>query len=153
MLLENKFGLTRPRINVILLWAALIGFDTAAQLLFKFAAQSLDYPEVSWRWLHMIAQSGTFWFAALCLTLNRARWSAMEYAFWLAALCLTLTFPIWMLILRRSQLNLAFPATALTYVGVIGGSQLVFGESINAVQYAGIVLIVVGVALLRRSNR
>ena len=132
MLPENKFGLTRPRINVILLWAALIGFDTAAQLLFKFAAQGLDYPEVSWRWLHMIAQSGTFW---------------------LAALCLTLTFPIWMLILRRSQLNLAFPATALTYVGVIGGSQLVFGESINAVQYAGIVLIVVGVALLRRSNR
>jgi multidrug transporter EmrE-like cation transporter len=132
MLLENKPGVTRPRFNVILLWAALIGFDTAAQLLFKFAAQSLDYPEVSWRWLHMIAQSGTFW---------------------LAALCLTLTFPIWMLILRHSQLNLAFPATALTYVGVIGGSQLVFGESINAVQYAGIVLIVVGVALLRRSNR
>jgi drug/metabolite transporter (DMT)-like permease len=132
MLLEDKFGRTRPRINVILLWAALIGFDTAAQLLFKSASQSLDYPDVSWRWLHMIAQSGTFW---------------------LAALCLTLTFPIWMLILRRSQLNLAFPATALTYVGVIGGSQLLFGESISAIQYAGIVLIVIGVAILRRSNR
>ena len=132
MLLGNKFGLTRPRINGTLLWAALIGFDTAAQLLFKFAAQSLGYPEVSWRWLQTIAQSGTFW---------------------LAALCLMLTFPIWMLILRRSQLNLAFPATALTYAGVIGGSQLVFGESINAVQYAGIVLIVVGVGLLPRSNR
>ena len=132
MPLENKLGLTHPRINVILLWAALIGFDTAAQLLFKLAAQSLDYPEVSWRWLHMIAQSG---------------------AFWLAALCLVLTFVVWMLILRRSQLNLAFPATALTYVGVIGGSQLVFSESINALQYAGIALIVVGVALLRRSSR
>jgi multidrug transporter EmrE-like cation transporter len=132
MLLENKFGVTRPRLNIILLWVALIGFDTAAQLLFKLAAQSLDRPEVSWQWLHTIARSGTFW---------------------LAALCLTLTFPIWMLILRRSQLNLAFPATALTFVGVIGGSQLVFGESINPVQYAGIVLIVIGVALLRRSNR
>ncbi|MEO8739622.1 MAG: transporter [Casimicrobiaceae bacterium] len=132
MPLDNNFGLTHARISGILLWAALIGFDTTAQLLFKVAAQTLDSPELSWRWLHMIAQSG---------------------AFWIAALCLTLTFPIWMLILRRSQLNLAFPATALTYVGVIGGSQLVFGESINAVQYAGIVVIVVGVALLRRSNR
>ena len=132
MALEHKYGLTRSRIDVILLWVALIGLDTTAQLLFKLAAQNLGYPEVSWRWLHMIAQSAVFW---------------------LAALLLTLTFPIWMLILRRSQLNLAFPATALTYVGVIGGSQLLFGESINAVQYAGIVLIVVGVALLRRPNR
>jgi multidrug transporter EmrE-like cation transporter len=132
MLLANKFGVTRSRINVLLLWAALIGFDTAAQLLFKSAAQTLDHPEASWRWLHSIAQSG---------------------AFWLAALCLTSTFPIWMLILRRSQLNLAFPATALTFVGVVGGSQLLFGESINPVQFVGIVLIVLGVALLRRSNR
>ena len=132
MALERKFGLTRSRIDGILLWVALIGFDTTAQLLFKLAAQKLGAPEASWRWLHMIAQSAVFW---------------------LAALSLTLTFPIWMLILRRSQLNLAFPATALTYVGVIGGSQLLFGESINAVQYAGIVLIVVGVALLRRPNR
>ena len=77
---------------------------------------------------------------------------AQSAVFWLAALSLALTFPIWMLILRRSQLNLAFPATALTYVGVIGGSQLVFGESINAVQYAGIVLIVVGVTLLRKPS-
>jgi len=132
MTLESKFGLLHPRISVILLWAGLIAFDTAAQLLFKLAAQSLGHPEVSWRWLRLIVQSGTFW---------------------LAALCLTLTFTVWMLILRRSQLNLAFPATALTYIGVIGGSQLVFSESINAVQYAGIALIVVGVALLRRSTR
>ena len=127
-----KRSLTRLNFDVILLWAALIGLDTTAQLLFKLAAQNLGHPEVSWRWLHMIAQSAIFWAAALCFAL---------------------TFPIWMLILRRSQLNLAFPATALTYIGVVGGSQLVFGESINAVQYAGIVLIVVGVALLRRANR
>jgi len=132
MLLNRRHGLTHSRIDVILLWATLIGLDTTAQLLFKLAAQSLGHPEVSLRWLHMIAQSAVFWAAAMCLVL---------------------TFPIWMLILRRSQLNLAFPATALTYLGVIGGSQLVFGESIDTVQYAGIVLIVIGVALLRRPIR
>ena len=123
--------MTRTRINVILLWAALIGLDTMAQLLFKFAAQGLDHPEVSWQWLQTVAQSMFFWEAVLALAL---------------------TFPIWMLILRNSQLNLAFPATALTYVGVIGGSQLLFGESIAPLQYAGIVMIVVGVALLRRPS-
>ena len=124
--------MTRARINVILLWAALIGLDTMAQLLFKSAAQGLDHPEVSWQWLQTVAQSMFFWAAVLALAL---------------------TFPIWMLILRNSQLNLAFPATALTYVGVIGGSQLLFGESIAPLQYAGIVMIVVGVAFLRRPNR
>lgn len=132
MPLDRKHGLRHSRIDVILLWAGLIGLDTAAQLLFKLAAQSLGHPELSLRWLHMIAQSAVFWAAAMCLVL---------------------TFPIWMLILRRSQLNLAFPATALTYIGVIGGSQWVFGESIDTVQYAGIVLIVIGVALLRRPTR
>lgn len=132
MPLERKYGLTRSRIDVVLLWAALIGLDTVAQLLFKLAARGLGHPDVSWRWLHTVAQSA---------------------AFWAAALSLALTFPIWMLILRGSQLNLAFPATALTYIGVIGGSQLVFGESIDAGQYAGIVLIVVGVALLRKPDR
>lgn len=124
--------MTHVRIGVLLLWVALIGLDTIAQLLFKFAAQGLDHPEASWQWLQMVAQSPGFWGAFLALTL---------------------TFPIWMLILRDSQLNLAFPATALTYVGVIGGSQLLFGESIGLLQYAGIVLIVVGVALLRQPKR
>jgi multidrug transporter EmrE-like cation transporter len=64
-----------------------------------------------------------------------------------------MTFLVWMLILRRSRLGLSFAATALTFVGVIGGSQLVFGESIGSIQYAGIVLIVVGVALLGRLDR
>src|SRR5512136_2394693 len=62
---------------------------------------------------------------------------AHSLRFWAAALCLVMTFA----------------ATALTFVGVIGGSVLVFGESVSAIQYAGIALIVVGVALLGRLDR
>lgn len=109
----------------------MIGLDAMAQLLFKSAAQSLGEPEFSWHWLSMVAQS---------------------WAFWAAATSLALTFPAWMLILRTSQLNLAFPATALTFVGVIGGSQWLFGESISPIQYAGITLIVVGVAIMRKQD-
>jgi multidrug transporter EmrE-like cation transporter len=118
----------KGRWNAAFLWTALIGLDTIAQLLFKLAAQGLGQPHLSWRWLMIVAQSISLWGAALSVVL---------------------TFPIWMLILRKSQLNLAFPATALTYVGVIGGSRLFFGEPIYPMQFLGIVLIVVGVSLMR----
>ena len=118
-------------VDTILLWAGLITFDTTAQLLFKAAAGGLARPEASLRWLLDVAGSAIFWAAAVSLAL---------------------TFLIWMLILRGSQLSLVFPATALTYVGVVGGSRWVFGESIEPLQYAGISLIVIGVALLRRSR-
>src|SRR5450432_4405203 len=86
---EQKDRLMPSRFGVALLWAALIGLDTAAQLLFKFAAQGLGQPDFSWRWLHLVAQSPGFWAATIAISL---------------------TFPIWMVILRSSQISLAFPA-------------------------------------------
>src|SRR5215472_2316988 len=132
MLLERRRDRANSRLATVVLWAALIALDTSAQLLFKSAAVRLPPPELSFQWLSIVARS---------------------LRFWAAALCLAMTFLIWMLILRRSRLGLSFAATALTFVGVIGGSQLVFGESIGSIQYAGIVLIVVGVALLGRLDR
>jgi drug/metabolite transporter (DMT)-like permease len=120
------------RLHMGALWAALIALDTSAQLLFKSAAVRLAPPELAFQWLHMVAQS---------------------LRFWAAVLCLVMTFLTWMLILRRSRLGLSFPATAFTYIGVIGGSLVVFGESISSIQYAGIALIVVGVALLGKTDR
>ena len=121
----------RSRWHAVLLWTGLIGLDTIAQLLFKLAATGLGQPRLSWQWFGIVSQS---------------------ISLWAAALTVMLTFPIWMLILRGTQLNLAFPATALTYIGVIGGSRLFFGESIEPMQFMGIVLIVVGVSLMRAPN-
>ena len=132
MPLDQHGDRPNSRVELVALWAILIGLDASAQLLFKSAAVRLPPPEVSLQWLFLAAQSPRFWAAALCLAM---------------------TFLIWMLILRQSRLGLSFAATALTFVGVIGGSLLVFGEAISAIQYAGIGLIVVGVALLGRLNR
>ena len=132
MSLDQRHDGQNSRLHIVALWAALIILDTSAQLLFKSAAVRLPPAELSLQWLNMVAHSPRFWAAALCLVM---------------------TFAVWMLILRRSRLGLSFAATALTFVGVIGGSQLVFGEAIGATQYAGIVLIVVGVALLGRLGR
>lgn len=132
MLLDQQRDRTNSRLRTVALWAVLIALDTSAQLLFKSAAVRLAPPELSLQWALMVAQS---------------------LRFWAAAVCLAMAFLVWMLILRRSRLGLSFAATALTYVGVIGGSVLVFGESIRSIQYAGIALIVVGVALLGKLGR
>ena len=132
MPLDRRRDRPNSLLHTLALWAALIALDTSAQLLFKSAAVRLTPSEPSFHWLQTVTES---------------------LPFWAAVICLLMTFLVWMLILRRSRLGLSFAATALTFVGVIGGSQLVFGESISVTQYAGIILIVVGVALLGRLDR
>lgn len=116
------------RLALALLWAGLVACDSAAQLLFKAAALRLASPEPTLAWVAMVAQS---------------------WLVWSAVACLVLTFGLWMTILRRAKLSTAFPITALTFIGVVGGSWWFFGESIAPLQYAGIALIVAGVAALK----
>jgi drug/metabolite transporter (DMT)-like permease len=123
---------SHTRLELALLWTGLVVSDSAAQLLFKAAAVQMAEPRLDWAWLVMVAHS------------QRA---------WAAVSCLLVTFGLWMLILRRSALGMAFPVTALTFVGVIAGSRLLFGESIEPLQFAGIALIVCGVAMLRPLDR
>ena len=63
--------------------------------------------------------------------------------------CLIIAFGAWMFILRNTRLSISFPATALTYIGIIIGSRLLFGESLSLIHYAGVALIVLGVVFLR----
>ena len=113
------------------MWAGLVASDCVAQLLFKAAAQQLEAPRLAPEWLAMVAQSPRVWIAVACLMV---------------------TFGLWMLILRRAPLSAAFPVTSLTIVGVLVGSRLAFGESVAPAQYAGIALIIGGVALLRPAH-
>ena len=116
------------RLKAVMLWALFVAFDTSVQLLLKTASTRLSAPEASLAWI----------LAALAAPLV-----------WVAIVCFIVTFGLWMLILHRSNLSLAFPATALTYVGVIVGARWLLGEQIQTSQYLGIALIVCGVAMLR----
>jgi len=121
----------RAEPRTILLWAVMIGLDTIAQLLFKLSAERMGEVGNWVGWVRAVAQSP---------------------AFWLGAIALATTLPTWMLILRTARVNLAFPATALTYIGVISGSRWLFGEPIQWIQFCGIALIVVGVGLIRAQD-
>jgi len=125
MMTTSKFS---SRVSLALLWVGVIVSDSAAQLFFKSAAIHLALPTPTFAWLVMVAQA---------------------WRVWSALACLLLTFGFWMLVLRQTNLSRALPVTALTFVGVIGGSWWFFGETIAPIQYAGIALIIAGVAALK----
>ena len=126
MTAEEKSGDVGP--GIAMLWVIFIALDAAAQILFKNAAVNLPEPAPTLEWLYLTVTSIRVW-AALG--------------------CLAGVFGVWMTILRRLPLATAFPLTASTYVVVVVAAHILYGETIAPVQYAGIALIVVGVALLR----
>ncbi|HEU0277836.1 MAG TPA: EamA family transporter [Rhodanobacteraceae bacterium] len=57
-------------------------------------------------------------------------------------------FVLWFAALSRTELSVAFPFTALGYVGVVLASRHILNERISLRGWAGIATIVVGVALV-----
>lgn len=57
-------------------------------------------------------------------------------------------FVLWFAALSRTRLSIAFPFTALGYVGVVLASRFILGERISLRRWAGIGTIVVGVVLV-----
>lgn len=114
--------------TTLLLWLALVAFDTTFQLVLKTAGGALETPTASLDWLLQ---------------------AAGEWRVWLAAAAYIAQFGLWMLILRRSSLSFAFPATAVTYVSVLLGSKWLLDEPVSPLRWGGVALIICGVALLR----
>jgi drug/metabolite transporter (DMT)-like permease len=63
-----------------------------------------------------------------------------------------LEFVLWFAALSRTQLSIAFPFTALGYVGVVLASRYVLDERISLRRWAGIGTIVIGVVLVTGQN-
>ncbi len=58
---------------------------------------------------------------------------------------------LWIVVLSRAPLSLAYPLLSLGYVLVLLASAYVFGETIPAVRVAGIAAILVGLVLVGSS--
>jgi drug/metabolite transporter (DMT)-like permease len=58
---------------------------------------------------------------------------------------------LWMAVLSREKVSYAFPFLGISYVLVMLGGWVLFGERPNASGLAGTVLVAVGVALVARS--
>lgn len=62
--------------------------------------------------------------------------------------CYVLSLVLWVYILSKSQLSIAYPMMSLSYVTVMILSVFLFKENINFVQWAGAILVVIGTSLI-----
>jgi multidrug transporter EmrE-like cation transporter len=70
----------------------------------------------------------------------------------LGGLCLYfLSALVWLLVLARVQVSLAYPFVALGFVLTAVLGRMVFGEALSPIRIAGTLLICAGVVLLARS--
>ncbi|MBR7212459.1 transporter [Pseudomonas sp. B2021] len=120
-------GWLHGRLGTLVLWALLIATESAGQLFTKVAGDQLGPMDFSWQWLVDVARNPGI-LAAIASYLG--------------------AFFVWMLILRRSSLSLAFPLSSLVFVAVLLGSWLGLGEHISALHWVGVVVIIGGIALL-----
>lgn len=119
--------LTSRILRVGLPWALLIAFETGSQMSLKAGAAGLAGETLQWMWFLDVASRPLIWLGVFC---------------YIAA------FVMWMTILSRLPLGVAFPASALVFIVVVLASYLVFHESISPWQVVGFGLILAGVLLL-----
>ncbi|CAM2877293.1 MULTISPECIES: EamA family transporter [Pseudomonas] len=120
-------GWLHGRLGTVVLWALLILTESAGQLFTKVAGDQLGQMDFNWQWLAAVA-------------VNPGVLAAIA--------CYIGAFFVWMLILRRSSLSLAFPLSSLVFVVVLLGSWLGLGEHISFLHWVGVVVIIGGIALL-----
>ncbi|AHZ71816.1 hypothetical protein OU5_4737 [Pseudomonas mandelii JR-1] len=126
-MIRNKTDWLHERLGTVVLWALLIGFESAGQIATKVGGDQLGQMDFNLQWLLAVAVNPGVWFAIAC---------------YIGA------FFVWMLILRRSSLSLAFPLSSLVFVGVLLGSWLGLGEQISVLHWVGVAVIMGGIALL-----
>ncbi|HEV2614755.1 MAG TPA: EamA family transporter [Gammaproteobacteria bacterium] len=55
---------------------------------------------------------------------------------------------LWLLVLSRVPVGIAYPMTSLAYIFNVLGAYIIFSEQINLVQIVGILVIILGVYLI-----
>ena len=131
-MIDSKTGWLHERLGTLVLWALLIGFESAGQIASKVGGDQLGQMDFTLQWLLAVADNPGVWVAIAC---------------YIGA------FFVWMLILRRSSLSLAFPLSSLVFVGVLLGSWLGLGEQISVLHWVGVAVIMGGVSLLAEGEQ
>ena len=80
--------------------------------------------------------------------LLHASWMSLVAALYLGAVATTLAYAIWGRLLARYSAALVAPFALIAPCVGVGGSALIFGEAFGAVRYAGMLLILAGLAVI-----
>lgn len=100
---------------------------SSGQVMLKLALEKAG--QFSWTWRFFAAQLTNWWFPGCGLTLGAAT-------------------VLWMYILKNYPFGVAYPLTSLSYLFGVLAALLVFGEQVSPSQWAGVLLIMAGCALM-----
>ncbi|MGN2413039.1 4-amino-4-deoxy-L-arabinose-phosphoundecaprenol flippase subunit ArnE [Pseudomonas syringae] len=67
---------------------------------------------------------------------------------WLAVTCLAFGLLIWLMVLQRLDVGIAYPMLGLNFVLITLVGRFLFNEPVDARHWSGVALIIIGVALL-----
>lgn len=122
--------------HIIGLFVLILVWDTSAQLLLKLGLSSHgEFP------LHHIDAAMNYLGAIVT-----------EPMIWLSAVALVLAFLTWLAIIARVDLSKAHPATSFSYITVTVASAIFLQETVNVMKMGGILLIMLGVFLVSKSD-
>jgi len=71
---------------------------------------------------------------------------------WLALLCLGLGLLVWLLVLQRLEVGIAYPMLSLNFVLITLIARFVFREPIDRQHWFGVALVIGGVVLLGQQS-
>jgi drug/metabolite transporter (DMT)-like permease len=60
---------------------------------------------------------------------------------------------LWIFAVSRKEISFLYPLTAANYAVIAVGGQMLFGESVSTLRWAGIAVVMVGVILMNRSSQ
>ncbi|MBF0502127.1 MAG: hypothetical protein HQM09_18450 [Candidatus Riflebacteria bacterium] len=109
------------------LWLLLPLLDTASQILMKQASIPLRDVVFGWGWLSMGIASPYLWGSIACDISSLV---------------------VWIGILKGTDLSFAYPLTGVTYISIAVSGRFIFNEPISFTHLVGIMLIMLGVALI-----
>lgn len=116
-----------PLWRALLSWALFLVAETATQVVFKIAGESLSLDHG---------------FAPMVQTALVNPWVWTGFGLYLA------DFVLWMSILKEEDLGRAYPLTSLVYVATIAAAVALFHEKVTVLQMVGVGAIMAGVVFL-----
>jgi drug/metabolite transporter (DMT)-like permease len=76
---------------------------------------------------------------------------ATTLAVWVGLILFGLSALVWLAVLSRASLSFAYPFAALTYVLIVLFDRFALDESVPALRWGGVALIVAGIVLVSRT--